>query len=58
MMRTSEYESLSGKVRLFLKVVDELGAFATGPFKSKQARGLPTPDAIKKILLLQEDPRR
>src|SRR5215510_3619088 len=54
-MRTSEYESLSGKVRLFLKVVDELGSLATRPFKSKQAGSLPSPDAVKKILLVRCD---
>jgi lipopolysaccharide heptosyltransferase II len=35
--------------------VDELGAFATRPFKLKQARSLPIPDAVKKILLVRCD---
>jgi ADP-heptose:LPS heptosyltransferase len=54
-MKVLEYESLSGKVRLFLKVVDELGSLVTWPFKSMHARTLPTPDSVKKVLLLRCD---
>src|SRR5690349_13078459 len=52
-MLLQEYESLSGRVRVFLRIVDQLGSLATIPFKSKS--NLPISDSFKKILLLRCD---